>query len=179
MSEMKNGLVIVFTGDGKGKTSAALGIALRASGHKMYVSVVQFIKSPMAGGEARAAERLSPEMEFVSLGKGFVNGLGNRVPLSKHKKAAQDALAHARQRMLSGSWEVLILDEINVAVSLGLLDIGDVLDLVRCKPSKLHLVLTGRDAHPDLIAAADLVTEMRDIKHPYNNGVPARKGIDF
>ena len=176
---MHKGLVIVFTGDGKGKSSAALGITLRAFGHKMYVSIVQFIKSPSDTGEAMAAERLAPEIEFVSLGKGFVNCCGSTTPLDEHKKAAHDALTVARERIHAGSWDIVVLDEINIAVQLGLIDIRDVLDLVRSKPPELHLILTGRDAHPDLVSAADLVTEMRDIKHPYKAGVTAQKGIDY
>lgn len=158
-----------------------MGVALRAIGHRMYVSVVQFIKSrrSAATGEARAAERLAPELEFVSLGRGFVSCCGDTTPLDEHRKTASEALHQARQRMFSGAWDVLILDEINTAMALGLVDIADVLALVRSKPPKLHLILTGRDAHPDLIAVADLVTEMRSLKHPYENGVPARKGIDF
>ncbi|HEX9019656.1 MAG TPA: cob(I)yrinic acid a,c-diamide adenosyltransferase [Nitrospirota bacterium] len=178
-AHLKKGLVIIFTGDGKGKSSAALGVALRALGHKMFVSLVQFIKSPSEAGEARAAERFAPQLEFLSQGKGFVTGPQNRLPLSRHREAAEKALALARQRALSGSWDLLILDEINNAVHLGLLDVKDVLDLVRNKPPKLHMILTGRDAHPDLIAAADLVTEMRVVKHPYDAGVPAQKGIDY
>jgi cob(I)alamin adenosyltransferase len=176
---LDKGLVIVFTGDGKGKTSAALGIALRAFGHGMYVSMIQFIKSPRATGEALAAERIGQELEVVSSGKGFVTGPANEVPLAEHREAAEAALALARQRMRSGAWNILILDEINNAVQLGLIDIKSVLDLVNSKPPKLHLVLTGRDAHPDLIAVADMVTEMRLVKHPYDSGFPARKGIDF
>ncbi len=176
---LQKGLVIVFTGEGKGKTSAALGITLRAFGHKMYVSFVQFIKSPSDTGEALAAERLEPEVEFVSLGKGFVNCCGNTTPLDEHKKAAAEALVTARRRIHAGSWDIVVLDEINIAVKLGLIDIRAVLDIVRSKPPEIHLILTGRDAHPDLIAAADLVTEMRDIKHPYDTGVPAQKGIDY
>lgn len=177
---MRNkGLVIVFTGDGKGKTSAALGVALRAVGHRMYVSVVQFLKSSASTGESRAAERLSPEFEFVSLGRGFVNCCGSTTPLADHRKAAAEALALARQRMLSGAWDILILDEINTAVALGVVDISAVLEMVRDKPPKLHLILTGRDAHPDLVALADMATEMRSLKHPYDKGLPARKGIDF
>lgn len=176
---LNKGLVIVFTGDGKGKTSAALGIALRAFGHNMYVSIIQFIKSQRATGEALAADRLGLEMEVVSSGKGFVNGPGNKFPLSEHRKAAEAALTLARQRMFSGAWNILVLDEINNAVQLGLIDIKSVLDLVESKPTKLHLVLTGRGAHPDLIAVADMVTEMRAIKHPYASGFPAQKGIDY
>ncbi len=176
---LKNGLVIIFTGNGKGKTSAAMGIALRAIGHRMYVSVVQFIKKASGTGEARAAERLAPELEFVSLGRGFVSCCGDTTPMDEHKKTAAKALELARQRMLSGAWDVLILDEINTAASLGLIDSADILALVRSKPPKLHLILTGRDAHPDLVAVADMVTEMRSVKHPYESGIPARKGIDF
>jgi cob(I)alamin adenosyltransferase len=176
---LNKGLVIVFTGDGKGKTSAALGIALRAFGHGMYVSMIQFIKSPSTTGETLATDRLGQEIEIISAGKGFVTGPGNKFPFAEHRKAAEEALALARQRMRSGSWNILILDEINNAVQLGLIDIKTVLDLVKSKPSKLHLVLTGRNAHPDLIAVADMVTEMRVIKHPYDSGFPAQKGIDF
>lgn len=176
---MSKGLVIIFTGDGKGKSSAALGVALRASGHKMYVSVVQFIKGPSATGEARALERLVPEVEFVSMGRGFVNCCGDSRPFEDHRKAASEALAAARQRVRSGSWDVVVLDEINNAVDLGLVSLADVLDLIRSRPEKLHLILTGRNAHPDLIAAADMVTEMRDVKHPFANGIGAQRGIDF
>lgn len=176
---MNKGQVILFTGDGKGKTSAAMGIALRASGHNMYVSIVQFVKSGSTTGEARAAERLAPEIEFVSSGKGFVNCCGDDKPRSEHKKSALEALVLVRQRMESGSWDVLILDEIITAVTLGLIESKDVLDLFALKPSKLHLILTGRGASDDLIAAADLVTEMRNIKHPYESGIGAQKGIDY
>ncbi len=176
---MQKGLVIVFTGNGKGKTSAALGVALRSCGHHMYVALVHFIKTPAVSGEERAAERLKPELEIVSFGKGFVKHLGDNLPFDEHKKAAADALAAARQRVRSGSWDVLILDEINNAVNLGLLEIQDVLDLLRERPPRLHVILTGRDAHPDIIALADMVTEMNDIKHPFENGTPAQQGIDY
>ncbi len=175
----ERGLVVVFTGDGKGKTSAALGIALRACGHGITVALVQFVKGSAMTGEAKAAERLSPDFEFLSLGKGFVNCCGSTTPLDEHKQAAAACLETARKRMLSGSWEIVILDEIITAVSLGLLEMKDVLELVRSKPPRLHLILTGRDAPPDLIALADMATEMRCLKHPYEKGMPARKGIDF
>jgi cob(I)alamin adenosyltransferase len=175
----ENGLIIVFTGDGKGKTSAALGIALRAAGHKMYVSLVQFIKGSVLTGESRAAERLAPELELLSLGRGFVNCCGSTTPLEEHRQAAREALEAARQRMQSGGWDILILDEINTAVSLGLLSVQEVLELLRCKPPKLHIVLTGRDARPEVVEIADMVTEMRCLKHPYEKGRSAGKGIDF
>lgn len=171
----RKGLVIVLTGDGKGKTSAALGMALRACGRRMYVSMIQFIKSRMDTGESMAAERLKPELEFLTLGKGFVTAAA----LEYHKMAASSAMSIASQRVRSGFWDMVILDEINNAVDLELIDVSEVLDLISIKPPKLHLVLTGRDAHPEVIAAADLVTEMRSIKHPYDKGIPAQEGIDF
>ena len=99
--------------------------------------------------------------------------------MDEHKRTAAKALELARQRMLSGAWDVLILDEINTAAALSLINTADILALIRSKPQKIHLILTGRDAHPDIVAVADMVTEMRSIKHPYENGIPARKGIDF
>lgn len=176
---MTNGLVIVHTGDGKGKTSAALGIAIRAAGHKMFVSVIQFVKSLSDTGEATAAERLKPEIEFITMGKGFVLGAQGSVPFPEHRKAAQNALALARQRSQSGFWDVLVLDEVNNAVKLGLIEVEDLMELIKGKSKKLHLVLTGRDAHREIIEAADLVTEMKTVKHPYDRGLPAVKGIDY
>ncbi len=176
----QHGLIIVFTGEGKGKTSAALGIAMRASGHGMYVSLVHFIKTPACSGEERSADRLKPELEIVAMGKGFVNQPESTVSLEEHRKAAEDAFALASQRLLSGFWDVLILDEINIAVSLGLLDVQKVVALLKRKPSKLHVVLTGRNAHPAIVEIADMVTEMRLVKHPFGDqGLPAQKGIDF
>ena len=128
---MNNGLVIVYTGEGKGKTSAALGIAMRAAGHKMFTSVVQFIKNLSDTGEAMAAERLKPEIEFLTMGKGFVMGAQGSIPFPEHRKAAQDALALAGQRARSGFWDVLVLDEVNNAVKLGLIDVKDVMELIR------------------------------------------------
>jgi cob(I)alamin adenosyltransferase len=152
---------------------------LRASGHKMSVSIIQFIKGSRPTGEAKASERLTPELEFVSLGSGFVNCLGDVKPLSEHKRSAAEALALARQRILLGTWDIIVLDEINTAVALNLIDVKDVLDLLSIKPSTLHLILTGRSACPEVIEVADLVTEMRNIKHPYDCGIPAQKGIDY
>jgi cob(I)alamin adenosyltransferase len=176
---MQKGLIIVYTGDGKGKTSAALGTVLRASGHNMQVSMIQFVKSPTDSGEELAAERLKPGFELITTGRGFVNIPGHTVPLPDHKKAAEAAFALAQQRISSGYWDIVILDEINVAIDLGLVDRHRLLEQLRNKPDKLHVILTGRNAHPDVIAMADIVTEMRLMKHPYDSGVAAQKGIDF
>jgi cob(I)alamin adenosyltransferase len=145
----------------------------------MSVSVIQFIKGTKPTGEAKASKRLAPELEFISLGSGFVNCLGDMKPLSEHKRSAAEALALARQRILSGSWDIIVLDEINTAVALGLIDVKDVLDLLAKKLSTMHLILTGRNASPEVIEAADLVKEMRNIKHPYDRGIRAQKGIDY
>jgi cob(I)alamin adenosyltransferase len=176
---LNKGLVIVFTGNGKGKSSAALGIVLRAFGHNMSVAMIQFIKSTLSTGEAKAVERLGPQIRFLALGRGFVADAGNKISFSEHQRAAEEALALARKHMFSGPLDILILDEIANAVKLGLVNIQEVLDLIRSKPPDLHLILTGRDAHPDLIAAADLVTEMRAIKHPFDTGIQSQKGIDY
>lgn len=177
---MQKGLIIVFTGDGKGKTSSALGIALRSCGHNMRVSMIQFVKSVTNSGEELAAQRLKPEFELMTTGRGFVNIPGDNVPLQEHQRAVEEAFALAQQRITSGYWDVVILDEINVAIGLGLLDVAKVRTLIRNKPQRLHIVLTGRDAHADIIALADLVTEMRSLKHPYDDhGMDAQQGIDY
>jgi cob(I)alamin adenosyltransferase len=177
---MRRGLTVVFTGDGKGKTSAALGIALRSCGHGMRVAMVQFIKSPTETGEEKIAERLKPELDLVTMGRGFVHHHAGTASFSEHQQAAAEALHLARQRTRSEYWDVVILDEINVAVGLGLVAIEDVLSLLRNKPAAMHVVLTGRNAHADLIAFADVVTEMRSVKHPFDDhGLPAQQGIDY
>ena len=176
---MNKGLVIVFTGDGKGKTTSALGVALRACGHNMKVAMLQFIKGSWHYGELESVKKLSPNFELIPLGKGFVGIIDDRLPREEHVKAAKEALAIAREKITSGDYRIVILDEINVAVKLNLIDIEDLLDLVKAKPEKLHLIITGRGADPKLIEAADLVTEMRAIKHPYQKGIEAQRGIDY
>ncbi len=177
--QMNKGLVIVFTGDGKGKTTSALGIALRACGHNMKVVMLQFIKGSWHYGELESVKKLSPNFELIPLGKGFVGIIDDRLPREEHIKAAKEALGIAREKITSGNYRIVILDEINVAVRLNLIDIEDLLDLVKAKPERLHLIITGRGADPKLIEAADLVTEMREIKHPYQKGIEAQRGIDY
>lgn len=176
---MDRGLIIVFTGDGKGKTTSALGVALRACGHNMKVVMLQFIKGSWHYGELESVKKLSPNFELIPLGKGFVGIIDDRLPREEHIKAAKEALGIAREKITSGDYRIVILDEINVAVRLNLIDIEDLLDLVKAKPEKLHLIITGRGADPKLIEAADLVTEMREIKHPYQKGIEAQRGIDY
>lgn len=175
----KRGFVIVYTGDGKGKTTAALGMALRALGRGWQVLMVQFMKGTWHYAELDAAKRLAPDLEIVSMGKGFYKILDDHYTDEEHRAAATAALDFAREKMLSGKYDLLILDEINNAISTHLLALDQVVKLLDDKPSDFHIVLTGRAAPPELIERADLVTEMREVKHPYQKGILAQKGIDF
>ena len=176
----RQGLVIVHTGDGKGKTTAALGLALRAWGSGLRVLILQFIKGGQRYGELAAIEALKgvrDTIEARQCGLGFTRRDETRK--EEHIAAAKEAVCAAEQEIVSGAWDLIILDEINYAVKFGLLETEDVLRLVGKKPQELHLVLTARDASPELIAAADLVTEMKLVKHPFQEGIKAQKGIEF
>lgn len=170
---MRHGLIIVHTGDGKGKTTAALGLAIRAWGAGLKVLILQFIKGERRSGELKALDALGIEVRQMGL------GFTSKGELDKHKAAAQSAIESARKEILSDAWDLIILDEINYAVKFNLLSAAEVLELIRIRPPQLHLVFTGRDALPELIDAADLVTEMKLIKHPFQNGVAAQVGIEF
>ena len=178
MANETKGLTLVFTGNGKGKTTAALGMSLRAWGQGMKVLILQFIKGGWKYGELKAAEKLGPHYEMRQMGEGFIKGAGGD-ELEAHRAAAQKALAEARNAVLDGRYDLVVLDEINYAVHYGLVDLADVLEVIRSKPPALHLVLTGRNVAPEVVELADLVTEMKEIKHPYAAGVPAQKGIEF
>ncbi len=173
-----DGLVLVFTGNGKGKTTAALGTALRAVGYGYRVCIIQFIKGTWHSGELDAIERMG-NVELMRSGQGFYKMGGDDLPEEVHRKAAAEGMAAARSRMRSGRYEVVILDEINNAVHAGLVPLEDLLLLIEDRPLGVDLVLTGRDAAPEVIERAHLVTEMREIKHPFQQGITARKGIDY
>lgn len=175
----KGGLVIVYTGGGKGKTTAALGMALRAVGHGRRVCMIQFIKGSWHYGEMDSSKRLEPEFEMTAVGRGFVGIIDDKSPREEHVKIAEEAVRISRERVLSGRYDLVILDEISYAVNLDLVDVKDVMGIISSKPEDLDLVLTGNHARPEIIDMADLVTEMREIKHPYKDGVKARRGIDF
>ncbi len=177
MSE--KGLVIVYTGGGKGKTSAALGLVLRAVGYNHKVCMIQFVKGSWHYGELDSAKRLAPEFEMITAGKGFVGILDDKSPREDHVKAANDTLEISKEKIMSGKFDVVILDEINYALQLELLNLNDIIDLIKSKPSELDLVLTGNHAAKEVIELADLVTEMKEIKHPFKSGIKAKKGIDF
>jgi cob(I)alamin adenosyltransferase len=173
------GLVVVYTGKGKGKTTAALGIVLRAVGHGYKVGMVQFIKGEWYYGELTSSRRLEPEFEMIAAGKGFVGIIDDDHPIEEHQKAAREAVELVKDKLASGQYDVMVLDEINYAVKLNLITVDDVLEIIAARPEKTTLVLTGNYAHEKVIEAADLVTEMREIKHPYKKGIKAKKGIDF
>lgn len=173
------GLVIVYTGNGKGKTTAALGLCIRAVGYNEKICIIQFIKGSWKYGELDGIKRLAPNVELYQKGLGFVGIIDDKLDRSEHIKAAAEAVAFAREKIQSGSYDIVILDEISVALGLGLIKVEDLLALIDSKPELTDLVITGRNAHPDIIERADLVTEMREIKHPYQKGIMAQQGIDF
>jgi cob(I)alamin adenosyltransferase len=173
------GLLVVYTGKGKGKTTAALGIVLRSVGHGFKVGMIQFIKGEWYYGELSSSKRLEPEFEMIAAGKGFVGIIDDDHPIEDHQRAAQEAVALANERLSSGLYDVMILDEINYAIKLNLISVQNVLDIIKKKPKKTTLVLTGNYAPAEIIAVADLVTEMKEIKHPYQLGFKAKKGIDY
>ena len=173
-------MLYIFTGNGKGKTTAALGAAMRAVGEGKKVLMVQFIKGPWKSGEDFFAAGLEPHFKLVKMGKGFVGILGDTLPREEHERAAQDAFAYAKKEVVSGAWDIVILDEVNNAIHLNLISAEDVVEFARWAKEKLeHLILTGRDAPQELIDIADLVTEMRDIKHPYDKGIKAKRGLEY
>ncbi|MEE9202669.1 MAG: cob(I)yrinic acid a,c-diamide adenosyltransferase [Dehalococcoidia bacterium] len=170
------GQVIVFTGNGKGKTSAALGVAVRASGHGLRVYFAFFMKGDFPYGEQQALSHL-PNM---TLGRfGFVEFCDPENVKPEEREEAQRALEAARQAMLSGQYAVVVLDEVNVAASWGLITVDQVVDLIQEKPPAVDLILTGRYADDRVLALADTVTEMAEVKHPFHQGVLSRKGIDY
>jgi len=174
-----SGLLIVYTGDGKGKTTAALGMALRAAGYGWKIAIVQFIKGSWKYGELKSIKRLAPEVELHVAGSGFVGIVDDTLPREEHEKAAQAALALARQLVTENKHKLVILDELNIATDLGLVTLRQLDELLDSKPAEMNLVITGRGAPMPLIERADLVTEMKEIKHPYQKGILAQKGIDF
>ncbi len=170
------GLVQVFTGDGKGKTTAALGTVMRAVGHDLRISVIFFMKGDYPYGERKTLAGL-PGVTVRSFGgEDFV--FPDKVK-AEQKAQAEQALTAARADMLSGNFDLVVLDEINVASAFKMIPVEDVLQLIMDKPEKMDLILTGRKANPRLVQAADLVTEMVKIKHPYDQGLPARPGFDY
>lgn len=177
----REGLVLINTGNGKGKTTAALGLALRAAGHNMKVLILQFIKGGRVTGETKVInERLKSMIDIEQLGKGFIRFKNGRPhPTDEQIKNAKDSIEFAKEKINSNKYDMIILDEINNIISYGLLGLEEVIDVIKGKPERLCLVLTGRDAPEKLISIADTVTEMKEIKHAFNKGIKARKGIEY
>lgn len=172
------GLVIVYTGDGKGKTTAALGMALRAAGHGMKTLIIQFIKSYKRYGELKFVRKYNCGIQIKTMGKGYVKMKGDIHPFQEHVKAAKKTLEFAREQIQSGKYDIIVLDEINIALDKKLLTVREVTDLIGQKPPDIHLVLTGRNAPKKLIGLADLVSEVKEIKHPFRKGILAQQGIE-
>lgn len=177
--EKEQGLLVVITGDGKGKTTSAMGMALRAAGHKLKVCIIQFMKGDLYTGEWDGIQSLSEHVELTATGKGFCGIEGNPYPHKEHRKNAQDAVVLVKQKIKSNRYDILILDEINNAQDLKLIDYEQVMEIVKMRPENMHMVLTGRDAHPDVIDLADTVSEVREIKHAYRKGIEPQPGIDY
>ncbi|ATW28354.1 cob(I)yrinic acid a,c-diamide adenosyltransferase [Candidatus Formimonas warabiya] len=175
--KLEKGLIQVYTGNAKGKSTASFGLALRAAGHGFKVVIIQFMKTGSFYGEITSFKRLAPEIEIYSYGKeGFVHRRG---VTEEDIALAHKALAHAEKVMLSPDTDILILDEINNALYFQLLTIQEVISLLDKKPEQVEIVLTGRNAPEEILERAHLVTEMKEIKHPFHQGINSRKGIEY
>ena len=179
MPETRKGLIIVHTGPGKGKTTAALGTAFRAVGQGLRVLMVQFIKGSWHYGELETAKLLGDDrITILPMGRGFVK-VGAEKPDPEDVRLVEDAWRLAAEKMRSGQYDLVILDEINYAISYKMLSPEWVVQALRTKPEMLHVILTGRNAHPAIVELADMVTEMREVKHPYQKGIQAQRGIEY
>jgi cob(I)alamin adenosyltransferase len=178
MNDVHRGLIIVNTGPGKGKTTAAMGTALRAVGNGMKVLMLQFLKGSWHYGELDAVKAFGDNFVMKQMGRGFVK-VGGAETDPEDIRMVEQAWAEARAAILSANWDLVILDEINYAISYGMLDPAQVVDTLKHKPDQVHVILTGRNAHPTIIELADTVTEMKQVKHAYEKGVMAQRGIEY
>lgn len=173
-------MLIIFTGKGKGKTTAAIGQAMRAVGNGSKVLMVQFIKGPWKSGEDQSSKKFGNSFKIVKKGLGFVGIGGDKLPFEKHARAAHDALFCALKELKKDKWDVLILDEIWVALGLGLLDHSELRNFITSAKSLCdHLIMTGRGCPKEFIKQADIVTEMKEVKHPFNLGVAGQVGLEY
>jgi cob(I)alamin adenosyltransferase len=178
MAEARRGLVLINTGPGKGKTTAAMGTALRAVGNGMRVLMLQFLKGSWHYGELDAVKAFGDNFVLKQMGRGFVK-IGGAETDPEDVKLVEAAWDEAREAILSGTWDMVVLDEINYAIGYGMLDPLKVADTLKARPEMVHVILTGRNAHPSLVEIADTVTEMRQVKHAYEGGVLAQRGIEY
>ncbi|MBI2624845.1 MAG: cob(I)yrinic acid a,c-diamide adenosyltransferase [Candidatus Nealsonbacteria bacterium] len=173
-------MIFIFTGNGKGKTTSAIGQAVRVIGQGERAAIIQFIKSrKWAAGEDIALKVFGKNLKFIKGGKGFVGIMGDRLPKSLHKKAAEKTLRKAKKEIFSKKYGLVVLDEINVALSLKLVKLNEVLKIIKMAPKETDLILTGRDSPKTLIKEADLVTEFKEIRHPFKKGVWGKKGREY
>ena len=175
--KLKQGLIQVYTGEGKGKTTAALGLAMRAAGTGLNVCVIQFIKGYKNIGELKSAKNLGENLQIIQFHDDRARTIGQ--PQTIHKVAAQKALKYVQKIIKEAKHDLVILDEINNALFYKLIPVKKVLEILDSKPTKMELVLTGRNAPAEILEKAHLVTEMKKIKHPFDNGINARKGIEY
>ena len=178
MSDARRGLILINTGPGKGKTTAALGTALRAVGNGMKVLMLQFLKGSWHYGELDAVQAFGQNFVLKQMGRGFVK-IGGAETDPEDLRMVEEAWAEAREAIASGEWDMVVLDEINYAISYKMLDPAAVVEALKKKPEMVHVILTGRNAHPSIVELGDLVTEMREVKHPYQRGIPAQRGIEY
>ena len=174
-----HGLVVVITGNGKGKTTSAMGMALRASGHGLKTCIIQFMKGDLYTGEWDGVKRLGGLVELHATGMGFCGIQGNPYSHAEHRASAQVAVELARGKMTSGDYDIVVLDEINNALQLKLIDLEQVLALIKGKPELMHLIMTGRNAHPEVVELADTVSEVCEVKHAYQKDIEPQPGIDY
>lgn len=175
----RRGLLIVYTGDGKGKTTAALGTAFRALGYGWKICMVQFIKGTWKYGEMKSVERQGERFEIHPMGAGFYKILDDNQPEEAHRQAAAEAVDLIVEKLQSGAYDLVIADELNVALKTGLIDEAAFRHVLDARPKHVHLIVTGRAAPDFLIEEADMVTEMQEVKHPYRRGIKAQPGIDY
>jgi cob(I)alamin adenosyltransferase len=178
MTDSRRGLILINTGPGKGKTTAAMGTALRAVGNGMKVLMLQFLKGSWHYGELDAVQSFGSNFVMKQMGRGFVK-VGGAETDPEDVRLVEAAWDEARQAINSGDWDMVVLDEINYAIGYGMLDAAVVAEALRGRPAMVHVILTGRHAHPLLIELADTVTEMREVKHAYQKGILAQRGIEY
>jgi cob(I)alamin adenosyltransferase len=175
----KQGLFVIITGNGKGKTTSAMGMALRGCGHGLKTTIVQFMKGDLYSGEWDGVKLLAPLVKLHHTGKGFCGIEGNPYPHSEHRKNAQEAIRLVEEIIVSEECDTLVLDEINNAIQLNLVDLHQAKDILALRPDHMHIIMTGRDAHEDLIQLADTVSEVKEIKHAYRKDIEPQPGIDY
>jgi cob(I)alamin adenosyltransferase len=178
MADVHRGLIIVNTGPGKGKTTAAMGTGLRAVGNGMKVLMLQFLKGSWHYGELDAVKAFGDNFVMKQMGRGFVK-VGGAETAAEDIQMVEQAWQESRESIMSGEWDLVILDEINYAISYDMLDPAKVVETLKQKPEQVHVILTGRNAHPTIIELADTVTEMKQVKHAYEKGVLAQRGIEY